>query len=117
MAIGSRDYVLARPPLDLESYRALADEVVQFVASRDGGKMAIRVYWKILRSPDEVEDEYVEQSVIDRVCAATGGTFPFLAVNCTYNPEEYADDWFPAAETEFELRLMKSGIQWKHPWS
>jgi hypothetical protein len=104
------------PSTDIDRCRALGNELIRHIATLDAGKKAINAFWTILQSKEEIESEFLEPHIVDKVCTATGNGFPLLVVNFTYNPDEYASEWFAPIESKFGLIAIKAAIWARHPW-
>lgn len=64
-------------------------------------------YWaRVLSSEEDAEDEVLD---IEPLTKITGGVYPALWFNITYDPDVMAEDEFRAMEERFALRIFSAG--------
>jgi hypothetical protein len=81
-------------------------EVEQAVDAMNNPRHRVNLWARVLENQEEAADELLDEN---QVAHLTGGVFPVLFFNATYDVEAVGAEEFQQLESQFELLLLKHG--------
>lgn len=103
MPTASREYVSGFWLGDYEACIQFRDAVVADIRALNINERVANFHAGVMTSPDDLVDEDVD---VQQVTAVTGGRFPLLWLNITYNPERLAEERLQEIEQQHQLTLI-----------